>query len=591
MSGSGGLGPCQQVTLETDTCGGTRNNAFQLEYNNDQHIEQLFRTLDLDPPAPSAEDKGSQSSGFDLSLHSPDVYAVSLPLPPRLVSDNLRFPESRLQLACETGPGTHAFFASPSSEYTSPSHQPLAASSSPFYPTTTQSSNLTTALYGTSYPPRTHTSANSVQYRGLSTPNAFCSYRGFYYPDNHTPSTHFASGGLQSLLECEIDRRVHPLRHAIVQGQNPQGFGYGRALAGGTGHLLFEPSIEPLNFLSLLHSSASLPYHCLVARIINFSDRQSSIFLQQRLKVVDSEERAKIIDAVCHRGFELMVHRFGNWAVQRCLDTAFTVEDRNQVVSCMRGRVIELATNCYGARVLQRALDCEESICRLIVFELLEGNPLQSIVNRHALHVWNKCVSSGAYLGTKLTALSSVSKSFQGRWARVACLEYGSLLVQLAFENLEITVTNNIVKELLDNGFTAFAEVVKSRWGSYCIRHILENGSDRHKCMALKYILEGLLEFGIHCEGSKTVMKAVSAGGAQIVDLVVHRMCDSADGARRPIIVDLALSIYGSRLITSVLTFVDEGQRRFLYERIKGYIVTLRHCKSGSIIVRKFCFM
>jgi pumilio RNA-binding family len=54
------------------------------------------------------------------------------------------------------------------------------------------------------------------------------------------------------------------------------------------------------------------------------------------------------------------------------------------------GRVVELATNCYGCHVLQKALDCEEDIRLLIVSELLLGDPSQTLVNKHASHVWSK---------------------------------------------------------------------------------------------------------------------------------------------------------------------------------------------------------
>lgn len=55
-----------------------------------------------------------------------------------------------------------------------------------------------------------------------------------------------------------------------------------------------------------------------------------------------------------------------------------------------RGRVVELATNCYGCHVLQKALDCEEDIRLVIVSELLHGDPAQTLVNKHASHVWSK---------------------------------------------------------------------------------------------------------------------------------------------------------------------------------------------------------
>ena len=85
-----------------------------------------------------------------------------------------------------------------------------------------------------------------------------------------------------------------------------------------------------------MHPSSSPPYALFVSRIIKSSDQQASIFLQQKLKVADADERAKIIDAICARGFDMMAHRFGNWAVQRCLEAASTLEERRKIVTCMR---------------------------------------------------------------------------------------------------------------------------------------------------------------------------------------------------------------------------------------------------------------
>ena len=56
----------------------------------------------------------------------------------------------------------------------------------------------------------------------------------------------------------------------------------------------------------------------------------------------------------------------------------------------IRGRIVELASNCYGCHVLQKALDCEEDVRLLIVSELLLGDPAQTLVNKHASHVWSK---------------------------------------------------------------------------------------------------------------------------------------------------------------------------------------------------------
>ncbi|KAK0209343.1 armadillo-type protein [Desarmillaria ectypa] len=348
-----------------------------------------------------------------------------------------------------------------------------------------------------------------------------------------------------------------------------------------------QSSQEPINFLSLLHPSSTPPYHSFVSRIIKGSDQQASIFLQQKLKVADLNERAKIVDAICARGFEMMAHRFGNWAVQRCLEAASTAEERRKIVGCMRGRIVELATNCYGCHVLQKALDCEEDIRLAIVSELLLGDPAQTLVNKHASHVWSKIMEL-SWTPPAPPIFAFVNKSLKGKWAALACHETGSLVVQHAFENLEDSAKDGIVDELLNQGPSVFSEVAKSQWGSYCIQHILEHGSDKHRQLTLDHLISGLLEYATNEQGYKSVTKALKEGGKDTLDKVVKRMCEPAKGARRATIVDLALSVTGSQLIASVLPTADKDQRALLYDCIRGHIVTLRGCKTGSKVIWLF---
>ncbi|KAH9854293.1 ARM repeat-containing protein [Lenzites betulinus] len=341
---------------------------------------------------------------------------------------------------------------------------------------------------------------------------------------------------------------------------------------------------EPINFLSLLHPSSTPPYDLFVSRIIKSSDQQASIFLQQKLKVADSDERAKIVDAICTKGFEMMAHRFGNWAVQRCLEATSSAEERRKIVTCMRGRVVDLATNCYGCHVLQKALDCEEDIRLLIVSELLHGDPAQTLINKHASHVWSKIMEL-TWTSHIPPIFAFVNKSLKGKWASLACHETGSLVVQHAFENLEESAKDGIVDELLNQGSNVFAEVAKNQWGSYCVQHILEHGCQRHRDMAMGHLLTGLLDYATNEQGIKSITKALKEGGTDTLDRVIRRMCEPARSARRAMIVDLALSATGSQLIASVLPIADKDQRALLYESIRGHIVTLRGCKTGSKVI------
>ncbi|KAJ7899641.1 hypothetical protein B0H13DRAFT_2234209 [Mycena leptocephala] len=288
-------------------------------------------------------------------------------------------------------------------------------------------------------------------------------------------------------------------------------------------HVPFLPLRPPL--LSLfcrasrsLHRAHQLPppRHTPLC-IIKSANQQASIFLHQKLK------SARIVDATCVRGFNKR-------AVQRCLEVATGPEEHRMIIACMHGRIVDLATNCYGT-IPQKALDGkDEEVRLLIVSELLRGNPATTLVNKPASHVW--------------------SKSVKAKWAALACHETGSLR---GFESLEKSAKDGIVDELLGQGAAVFSEVAKSEWRSYCIQHILEHASEKHRQMALEQPLTGLLD--------KSVVKALKEGGKETLDRAVRHMCEPAKGtARRTMTVDLALSLTGSQLIASVLPIADKDQ-------------------------------
>ena len=137
----------------------------------------------------------------------------------------------------------------------------------------------------------------------------------------------------------------------------------------------------------------------------------------------------------------------------------------------------------------------------------------------------------------------------------------------------------------------------------------------------LDHIILSLSDFATNEQGSKSVVKALRGGGKEVLDRLVGRMVEPTGGCvpvtpspklslhtplsgRRAIIVDLALSVTGSQLITTVfprvsqcimppgaaawspiLSQVEETQRALLYGAICGHLVTLRSRKTGSQVV------
>ncbi|KAI6154223.1 ARM repeat-containing protein [Pisolithus tinctorius] len=563
----------------------------------DNHVEQLLRALNLNSPA--AGGQGSACSppreqSADASGGSPDLSPTST--------------TSTLLTPTDLSPAKSPFELKLNAPYEVPAAPTVNVSSSslllehgsPLRNANICSPLLTTALMGgflvhrshMSFPPTVLRISITTRKTPLPCSAINCFVRG-YCLNSVSDQTPLRLGELQSYIPADWltedaynrlnlssgmateDSLKSSLPHIALASRQDSAMPLSHEVGGASHQLLIPAS-------SLLLS----PYHVFVARIIKSSDQQASIFLQQKLKVADVEERHKIVDAICARGFEMMSHRFGNWAVQRCLDVAATPEERRKIVACMRGRVVDLATNCYGCHVLQKALDCEEDIRLLIVSELLLGDPALTLTNKHASHVWSKIMEL-TWTPPAPPIFSYVNKSLKGKWASLACHETGSLVVQHAFENLEESAKDGIVDELLNQGPAVFAEICKNQWGSYCIQHILEHGSQKHRQMCLDHLINDLLDFATNEQGFKSVTRAFKEADSETTARMVKRMCEPAKGGRA-MIVDLALSVTGSQLIASILPQADNDQRALLYDCIRGHIVTLRGCKTGSKVIWLF---
>ncbi|CAE6369887.1 unnamed protein product [Rhizoctonia solani] len=359
---------------------------------------------------------------------------------------------------------------------------------------------------------------------------------------------------------------------------------------------------EPVNFLRLLQPTSQPPYALFVTRIVKNSDQQASIFLQQKLKAATSEEARKpIIDAIVEQGIDMMMNRFGNWAVQRCLEAPCTPKERKRVADVMRGRVIELATNCYGTHVVQKALDCAETIQMMVVSEMLQGDLATTLMNKHASHVWTK-VMELSWSDPAPPIFDYVNKAMQGHWADLARHEtgqvyvhcstdppiyrilYRSLIVQHAFENLEESDKCDCVREVLDS----IDVLATDQWGSWVVQHLLENGTESDRAQAVGALVQHIPTLAVDPQGIKVIEKAIKSGGPSAVEIVARRLSEPAKSGRRPMIVDLALGAMGSQLISMLLPMLSKTMWSVLHDSVKGHIVTLKGSKSGSRIVWLF---
>ncbi|KAJ7794368.1 hypothetical protein B0H14DRAFT_3888742 [Mycena olivaceomarginata] len=255
------------------------------------------------------------------------------------------------------------------------------------------------------------------------------------------------------------------------------------------------------------------------------------------------EDRARIVDAICADGREILMHRsarpflfsswFSNDAVQRCLEAATGPEEHRWIVACMRHVIRpllssplyeKLIVSLRSGRINSTALDCEE-VCLLIVSELFWAASATTLITEL---LWTPPAPP---------IFAYIDKSLKRQWAALAYHETGSLVPQRALEKPEESARTG---SLTSCSHTAPRYLVRSRRasGAPTASSTYSNTGRRSTAKWRSSTPHCLLEFATNEQVNQSVVKALKEGGKETLD----RGVQPAKGARRAIIVDSALA-------------------------------------------------
>lgn len=171
----------------------------------------------------------------------------------------------------------------------------------------------------------------------------------------------------------------------------------------------------------------------MIEKIICNNDQQASIFLQQKVRQGNEEQKHVIIEATICRCYQLMVNRFGNFLVQRCLEHG-SPEQIIAITNTIRGHTSALSQDAFACHVVQKAFECApEEYKTMMIHELLQ-HVKETVVQRYSCHVWQKLFEL-RWQGSPPLIMKYVNQSLWGMWHEVALGETGSLVVQNVFEN------------------------------------------------------------------------------------------------------------------------------------------------------------
>ncbi|KAF9922882.1 hypothetical protein BGZ65_009296, partial [Modicella reniformis] len=256
----------------------------------------------------------------------------------------------------------------------------------------------------------------------------------------------------------------------------------------------------------------NLDYQVCIDRILQATDQQASIHLQQKLKTSPPDQKIQIVDAILGAGgssgragqaYILMCNRFGNFLIQRCFEFG-TPQQVESLAQAMRGNILTLACDPFGCHVVQKALDTVEEDCKAKIVTEMFRRISQTIIHRYACHVWQK-VFEIRWTDAPPAVMTYVNNAVSGKWATVAVDETGSLVVQNIFENCPEHDKRPVLNEILQSVTT----IAKGQWGNWVIQHILEHGTPADRAVVTQKVLEDAINLSLDQYASKVIEKTL----------------------------------------------------------------------------------
>lgn len=317
-------------------------------------------------------------------------------------------------------------------------------------------------------------------------------------------------------------------------------------------------------------------WSALVAKIVNNSDQQASITMQQKIKQATGDEKFAICQAIINETIALSTNRFGNFLVQRCMEQG-TFEQIINIADILVGNVQKLSQDNFGCHVMQKALDTVPEEYKVIFIEELLVDILATIYHKYACHVWQKLFEL-RWDTQPPNIMTQVNLQVAGYWTIVALGETGSLVVQNIFENCIEEEKRPCLDEVLDN----IAEISRGQFGNWCIQHIVEHGSEPDRLRALSHILDQAALYSTDQYGSKVIEKCLKVAPGQFLEAYLNQIMIKQDGRPRSALIDIAGDQYGNYLIQWILQNCPQHLHNAVSSQIRQHMVSLRGSKYGS---------
>ncbi|EPX74631.1 RNA-binding protein Puf3 [Schizosaccharomyces octosporus yFS286] len=335
--------------------------------------------------------------------------------------------------------------------------------------------------------------------------------------------------------------------------------------------------ISHSKLLQIFHNNKKKRFELsdILGNVVLFSsDQYGSRFIQQKLATCTEEEKEAVFEEIVSDNcLQLMMDIFGNYVIQKFLEYG-NAEQKQLLVSKIKGHTFILAVHMYGCRVVQKAIEHISAEQQIEIISELDSHVLECVCDQNGNHVIQKsieCIDS--------ERLDFIFDALRPQIHVLSAHPYGCRVIQRIIEKFTYK-RQLIIKDLLPYSL----QLTQGQYGNYVVQHILKEGSEKDKKFVFNLIAKNLLYLSCHKFASNVVERCISYisedDRAYIIQKTLTEKVDNVS-----ILMLMMKDKYANYVVQKLLEASNDKERDLLISYIYPHIATLKKYTYGKHLI------
>jgi pumilio RNA-binding family len=298
----------------------------------------------------------------------------------------------------------------------------------------------------------------------------------------------------------------------------------------------------------------------------------------------------------------LVSHQFGNYCAQRLLELGQPTH-KLAVMGALKGRMVQLAMDTYGCRVIQRALDTftDETVDEMVALaHELDRHIPELVIDQNGNHVVQKLMDR---LPPHRYGTTALVTSFIGRMQDIGMHSYGCRVIQKLFEccgdgarfaeeapgSKYLQQAIAAMQALVQDVVSHVHALVVDQFGNYVIQHLIANGSRETRAKAIGALTPRVPELAMLKFSSNVVERLLACATDGERDNIVAVLSSVRTFSAEPVppIVELTRDKYANYVVQRLIELATPTQKTSLVNAISPYMNEIRTTTFGVHILSR----